>query len=192
MFKSEYILTEIWQTISWRNAEQKSWRTHRIAWFVQNDTARASKERLFLTWIRLQIVYLLIASKTANFSQWLSELATLKRKIDDDLHSWQQQSCSDILRKKKTFQNDDKTEKTKKKDLIYVFKAKITFLFISFYELRYLLINDIMRSISRWQQSAIKQKALTATAERRIRYSIFITRHSTQTKSFEQQTHVSN
>jgi hypothetical protein len=48
---------------------------------------------------------------------------------------------------KKTFQNDDKIEKTKKKDLIYVFKIKITFLFISFYELRYLLINDIIRSI---------------------------------------------
>jgi hypothetical protein len=136
-------------------------------------------------------VYLLIASKTTNFSQWLSELATLKRKIDDDLHSWQQQSCVDILRKK-TFQNDDKTEKTKKKDLIYVFKAKITSLFISLYELRYLLISDIMRSISKWQQSVIKQKLLTTTIERRIRYSIFITRHFTQTQSFEQQIHVSN
>jgi hypothetical protein len=97
-----------------------------------------------------------------------------------------------IFSRKKTFQNDDKIEKTKEKDLIYVFKIKITFLFISLYELRYLLINDIMRLIFKWQQSAIKQKALTATAERRIRYSIFITRHSTQTKSFEQQIHVSN
>jgi hypothetical protein len=96
------------------------------------------------------------------------------------------------FQKKKTFQNNDKTEKTSEKDLIYVSKTKITSLFISLYELRYLLINDIMRSISRWQQSVIKQKTLTATAERRIRYSISITRHFTQTKSFEQQTHVSN
>jgi hypothetical protein len=93
---------------------------------------------------------------------------------------------------KKTFQNDDKIEKTRKKKLIYVFKAKITSLFISFYELLYLLINDIMRSIFKWQQNAIKQKVLTTTVERRIRYSISITRHFTQTKSFEQQIHVSN
>ncbi len=40
-----------------------------------------------------------------------------------------------------------KLKKQKKKDLIYLFKIKISFLFISFYELLYLLINDIMRSI---------------------------------------------
>jgi hypothetical protein len=88
VFKSEYILTKIWQTINWQNADQKSWRIHRIAWFFQNDTTRASKERLFLTEIRLQIMYLLTASKITNFSQWLFELATLKWKFDDDLHSW--------------------------------------------------------------------------------------------------------
>jgi hypothetical protein len=83
----------------------------------------------------------------------------------------------------KTFQNDDKTEKTRKKDLIYAFKVKITSLFILFYELRYLLINDIIQSIFKWQQSVIKQKVLTTTTECRIRYSIFITRHFTQTKN---------
>ncbi len=54
------------------------------------------------------------------------------------------------------------------------------------------MINEIKRSKFKLKQSVIKQKALTTTIEHRIRYSIFITRHSTQTKSFEQQTHVSN
>jgi hypothetical protein len=35
-------------------------------------------------------------------------------------------------------------EKIKRTRSFYVFKIKITFLFTSFYELRYLLINDII------------------------------------------------
>jgi hypothetical protein len=40
-----------------------------------------------------------------------------------------------------------KKKKRKKTRSFYVFKVKITFLFTSFYELRYLRFNDIMRSI---------------------------------------------
>jgi hypothetical protein len=53
-----------------------------------------------------------------------------------------------------------KKKKTKKTRSFYDFKIKIISLFISFYELRYLLINDIMRSISKWQRSTTYQKIL--------------------------------
>jgi hypothetical protein len=75
-------------------------------------------------------------------------------------------------------------EKQKKTRSFYVFKIKITSLFISFYELRYLLISDIIRLIFKWQQSTIKQKVLIKTTIRRIRFSIFITHLFTQKKSF--------
>jgi hypothetical protein len=78
-----------------------------------------------------------------------------------------------------------KNEKeTKKTRFFYVVKVKITSLFTSRYELRYLLINDIMQLIFKWQQKIIKQKVLTNTIVRRIRYSIFITRFSAQTIFF--------
>ncbi len=43
-----------------------------------------------------------------------------------------------------------KRKKTEKTRFFYVVKVKITFLFTSRYELRYLLINDIMRLIFKW------------------------------------------
>ncbi len=79
---------------------------------------------------------------------------------------------------KKTFQNDDKTEKTKDEDLIYVYFTYATLFTFT------LQISDIKRSISKLRQSVVKQKVLIKNFTRRIRYSIFITRHSTQTKIF--------
>ncbi len=180
MFKSEYILTEICHAISLQKAEQKSWRHNENIEKAIVFNTNLTSERV--------IVYRSENSTLQSMIVWISDVkAKDKRRFT--------LMTTTILRwyfQNKTFQNDDKIEKTKKKDLIYVFKIKITSLFISFYELRYLLINDIMRSIFKWQQSVIKRKALTTTVERRIRYSIFITRHFTQKKSFEQQTHVSN
>jgi hypothetical protein len=151
VFKSEYILTKIWQTINWRNAEQKSWRIYRIAWFSQSDTARASKERLFLTWIRLQIVYLLTALKITNFCQWLNW-------VNDDTKTKQSRLTIIVIIMNRwwvIWKMIKWKEKTKKTRFFYVFKIKITSLFTSFYELRYLRFNDIMRSIFKWQQNII-------------------------------------
>jgi hypothetical protein len=76
--------------------------------------------------------------------------------------------------------------------LTTMFKVKITSLFTSFYELRYLLINDIIRSIFKWQQNAIKQKVLINTAIRWIKYLIFITRFFYTNKIFRTTKNSSN
>jgi hypothetical protein len=60
---------------------------------------------------------------------------------------------SELLMSK--LKDDKMKKKTKETSFFYVFKIKITSLFISFYELRYLRINDIMRLIFKWQQSII-------------------------------------
>jgi hypothetical protein len=116
---------------------------YQIAWFVQFAASFASHVEHFFAEIENHFMCLLAASQAHSFAQRLFELATSQREDNDVLHSsW----CSRFAEyfRRKLFEIKSMSEETKETRFFYVFKTKFTSLFISRYELRYLLINDII------------------------------------------------
>jgi hypothetical protein len=116
---------------------------YRIAWFVQSAVSFASHVEHFFAEIENHFMCLLAASQAHSFAQRLSELTTSQRENNDVLHSSWCDRLVEYLRRK-LFEIKSMSKKTKETRFFYVFKAKFTSLFTSRYELRYLLINDII------------------------------------------------
>ncbi len=128
--------------MNWKNDVAKMM-IYRIAWFVQFVAFFASHVEHFFAEIENHFMCLLVASQAHSFAQRLFELTTSQRENNDVLHSSWCNRLVEYLRRK-FFEIKSMSKKTKKTRFFYVFKIKFTFLFISRYELRYLLINDII------------------------------------------------
>ncbi len=128
--------------MNWENDVAKM-KIYRIAWFIQFAAFFASHVEHFFAEIENHFMCLLAASQAHSFVQRLFELTTSQFWNNDVLHSSWCNRFAEYLRKK-LFEIKSMSKKTKKTRFFYVFKVKFTSLFISRYELWYLLINDII------------------------------------------------
>ncbi len=128
--------------MSWDNDVAKM-TIYRIAWFVQFVASFASHVEHFFAEIENHFMCLLAASQARSFAQRLSELTTSQRWNNDVLQSsW----CNRFVEyfRRQIFRNQINVKRNERNTFFYVFKIKFTFLFISSYEQRYLLINNII------------------------------------------------